>query len=89
VIALKENGANKIYCYCTHPLLVGKAYEYIEEMPLEKLLVTDTIPLKRKFPKIEVLSVGKMLGEAILRIHKEESVSSLFIEPEGGGGNGN
>ncbi len=86
VFALKDGGANKIYCYCTHPVLVGKAYEYIEEMPLEKLLVTDTIPLKKQCRKIEVLSVAKLLGEAILRIHKEESVSSLFIDPEEGGG---
>lgn len=78
-LALKQEGANKIYCYCTHPVLAGNAYQKIEDSTLEKLLVTDTIPIKQKIPKIEVLSVAKLLGEAISRIHKNESVTSLFI----------
>jgi ribose-phosphate pyrophosphokinase len=77
--ALKKMGANKIYCYCTHPVLSGNAYEKIEESVLEKLLVTDTIPVKQETTKIKVLSVAELLGEAILRIHEEKSVSSLFI----------
>jgi ribose-phosphate pyrophosphokinase len=77
--ALKKMGANKIYCYCTHPVLSGNAYEKIEESVLEKLLVTDTIPVKQEISKIKVLSVAELLGETILRIHEEKSVSSLFI----------
>ncbi|MDI6839545.1 MAG: ribose-phosphate pyrophosphokinase [bacterium] len=77
--ALKREGANNIYCYCTHPVLSGTATQKIEESELKKLFVTDTLPLKNNSPKIEVLSIANLLGEAILRIHKETSVSSLFI----------
>lgn len=77
--ALKQEGANKIYCYCTHPIMAGNSYQKIEESVLEKLLVTDTIPIKQQSAKIEVLSVAKLLCETISRIHKNESVTSLFI----------
>jgi ribose-phosphate pyrophosphokinase len=78
-LALKQEGANKIYCYCTHPVLSGDAYQKIEGSTLEKLFVTDTIPLKKQSKRIEVLSVANLLGEAIIRIHKDSSVTSLFI----------
>ncbi|MCK4352582.1 ribose-phosphate pyrophosphokinase [candidate division WOR-3 bacterium] len=77
--ALKAQGANDIYCYCTHPILSGDAVYKIENSELNKLYVTDTIPLKKKADKIEVLSVANLLGEAILRIHQETSISSLFV----------
>jgi ribose-phosphate pyrophosphokinase len=77
--ALKENGALKIYCCCVHPILSGKAKERIEDAPIEKLIVTDTIPVKWDSEKLVVLSVAELLGEAIGRIHDEKSVSSLFI----------
>jgi ribose-phosphate pyrophosphokinase len=76
--ALKKNGALEIYGACTHPILSGKAYERLEESIVSKLIVTDTIPLKRTSPKIEVRSIAKIFAEAILRTHRNESISSLF-----------
>ncbi len=76
---LREKGAKSIEAWCTHPVLSGPAKERIENSPIEKLYVTDTIPLRWNSPKIEVLSVANLLGEAIRRIHEEHSVSSLFI----------
>ncbi|HVN48829.1 MAG TPA: ribose-phosphate pyrophosphokinase [Bacteroidota bacterium] len=76
--ALKDNGALEIYGACTHPILSGKAYERLEESVVSKLIVTDTIPLKRTSPKIEVRSIAKIFAEAILRTHRNESISSLF-----------
>jgi ribose-phosphate pyrophosphokinase len=78
-LALRAEGAEKIYCYCTHPVLSGDAYQKMEDSALEKLVVTDTIPLKKKSSKINVISVDNLLGEAVSRIHKGMSVSSLFI----------
>jgi len=79
-LAIKERGAQEVYACCTHPVLSQGAVEGVEKSPICKLLVTDTIPLKEgvKSKKITVLSVSNLLGEAIGRIHREESVSSLF-----------
>lgn len=80
--ALKEEGAKHIYACTVHPVLSGPALERIEGSPIERLIVTDTIPLKPEAKgsgKIEVLSVANLLGEAIRRIHSEDSVSSLFV----------
>lgn len=79
--ALKEKGALRIFAACTHPILSGKAVERINHSSLEKLIVTNTIPLKNKTDttdKFVVLSVAELFGEAILRINKGLSVSSLF-----------
>lgn len=78
--ALKEKGAKEIFAACTHPTLSGEAIEKIEQSVITKLVVTDTIPLieEKQNDKIEVLSVAKLLGEAIRRVHNEESISSLF-----------
>lgn len=78
---VKKQGANKIYVGATHGVLAGEALERLVEAPIEEVVVTDTIPLReevRKVGKIKVLSVSAMLGEAIKRIHRNESVSSLF-----------
>jgi ribose-phosphate pyrophosphokinase len=78
--ALKEIGANDIVICCTHPVLSGKAIERISEAPIEKFVVTDTIPLgEKRLENMVVLSVSELLGEAIKRIHEERSVSSLFV----------
>ena len=80
--ALKERGAKRVIACCTHPVLSGNAVEKIESSEVEKLIVTDTIPLREeaeKSNKIEVLSVSRLLGETIRRIHSGESVSSLFV----------
>ncbi len=77
--SLKREGAKDIYCYCTHPLLAKDALQKIENSKLKKLLVANTIPLKKSSKKIEILSVSELLGEAISRIHEETSVTSLFV----------
>ncbi|MBN1827318.1 MAG: ribose-phosphate pyrophosphokinase [Candidatus Eisenbacteria bacterium] len=77
---LKEEGARTIYASCTHPVLSGPAVERLEKSEISEVVVSDTIPLRRECAKIRALSVSGLLGEAILRIHREESVSSLFVE---------
>lgn len=79
--ALRENGAKQVLAFCTHPVLSGNAVEKLRDSPIETLVVTNTIPLPegKRHPKLTVLSVAKLLGEAIKRIHQSESVSSLFV----------
>jgi ribose-phosphate pyrophosphokinase len=80
--ALKREGAKRVFAACSHPVLSGKAVERIENSNLEKLIVTNTIPLQGKSKsskKIKTLSVASLFGEAIRRINKGQSVSSLFI----------
>lgn len=80
--ALAENGAKKICASCTHPVLSGPAIERISNSHIEEMVVTNSIPLSengKKCDKITVLSVAPLLGEAIKRIHSDDSVSSLFI----------
>ncbi len=80
--ALADQGAAKIYACATHPVLSGPALDLIMKSPMDQLVVTDTIPLRDKAqdcPKIKVLSVAPLFGEAIRRIHDEDSVSSLFV----------
>ncbi len=82
VEALKREGARKVYAACTHPVLSGQAVEKIENSEMEKLIVTNTIPLNEKAAscqKIVSLSVAPLFGEAIRRINKGHSVSSLFV----------
>jgi ribose-phosphate pyrophosphokinase len=80
--ALKEEGAENVYAYCTHGVLSGRAIDKLIESPLEEVIVTDTIPLRGaavSCKKLKVLSVAPLLAEAIKRIHQDESVSSLFV----------
>jgi ribose-phosphate pyrophosphokinase len=82
VDALLEGGATKVYATCTHPVLSGPAVERIMSSRLEEVVVTNTIPLHteaKKCEKIGVLSVGKLLAQAVQSIHEETSVSVLFI----------
>ncbi|MCX7176169.1 MAG: ribose-phosphate diphosphokinase [Proteobacteria bacterium] len=81
--ALKEQGANKVLAYCTHPVLSGAAIARISESTLDELVVTDTIPLReeaRACKRIRQVSIGGLLAETMLRISNEDSVSSLFME---------
>jgi ribose-phosphate pyrophosphokinase len=81
--ALKEHGADKVYAYCTHPVLSGKAVSRIENSVLDELVVTDTIPLSeaaRQCKRIRQLGTAELLAETIRRISDEDSVSSLFAE---------
>ena len=81
---LKEKGAKDIYVGTTHPVLCGAAIEKLSAAPIKEIAVTDTIPLseeaKSMGDKIKVLSVSKLLGEAIKRIHTNRSISSMFTE---------
>jgi len=78
---MHQHGARQIYLAATHGLLVGGAVERLQEAPIDGLVLTDTIPLTpdKEIPKITVLTVAPMLGEAIKRIHRNESVSRLFV----------
>jgi ribose-phosphate pyrophosphokinase len=78
--ALKDYGALKIMAACTHGLLSGPAYDRIESSPLERLIITDTIPLKRPSESIEVVSVSNLFAKAIRHIYTDRSVSTLFTE---------
>ncbi len=73
-------GARKIYVAATHGVLCGPAVRRLQEAPIDEVVLTDTIPLKeeQKLDKIQVLSVAPLLGEAIKRIHRDESISRLF-----------
>lgn len=78
--ALLAKGAKSVRALCTHPVLSGKAYETIEGSNLLELIVTDTIPLKQKSPKIRVLSTAKLFARAIRNTHEHRSISALFVE---------
>jgi ribose-phosphate pyrophosphokinase len=81
VDSLYKNGAKRVFAVATHPVLSGPAVSRLVESPIEKLWVTDTIPLSeaaKASGKIEVISVAHLLAEAIKRIHGNDSVSSLF-----------
>jgi ribose-phosphate pyrophosphokinase len=80
--ALKAAGATKVLACAVHPVLSGPAIDRIQNAPLDQLIVTNTIPLRgeaQQCKKIVVLSVARLLGQAIRSIHEETSVSSLFV----------
>lgn len=78
--ALMERGAKEIYVCCTHAVLSGPAIQRLEESVIKEVIITNTIPLppEKMTDKIKVLSVAPLLGEAIIRIHEDLSVSKLF-----------
>src|SRR5437762_3933840 len=81
-IALKNNGAARVLACAVHGVLSGPAIERIERSPVDKMIVTNTIPQSKATEacaKIEVLTVARLLGQAIKSIHEETSVSSLFV----------
>ncbi len=78
---VKERGAKKVYVGATHGVFADPSLKRISQADIDEVVVTDTIPLSeeaKKIDKISVLTVSAMLGEAIKRIHRDESVSSLF-----------
>jgi ribose-phosphate pyrophosphokinase len=78
---VKERGAERVYVGATHGVLASQAVDRLEQAPIDEVIVTDTIPLRsraQEMKKTRVLTVSEMLGEAIKRIHRDESVSSLF-----------
>jgi ribose-phosphate pyrophosphokinase len=76
------NGAREVYACATHPILSGPAVQRIEESAIKEMVFTDTISLtpEKRLPKVKVLSVAPLLGEAIRRIHTGQSVGALFDE---------
>lgn len=81
VDSLLKNGAKRVFAVATHPVLSGPAISRLKESPIEKVWVTDSIPLSdaaKACGKFEVVSVAPLLAEAIKRIHGNDSVSSLF-----------
>ncbi len=78
--AIMESGAASVMACATHPVFSGKALERIQASPLSQVLVSDTIPAKDEVTnKIKSLSMARLLGEAVKRIHHGDSISSLFI----------
>jgi len=82
-----DKGARKVYVGATHAVLAGPAAERLRAAPIEQVLVTDTIPVDKAraetIGKLKVLGMAELIGEAIHRIHNDESVSSLFLKDAG------
>jgi ribose-phosphate pyrophosphokinase len=77
-----DGGARRVFACATHGVLSGPAVQRIEESPLEQVVVSNSIapsPETRACKKIRYISIARLLGEAIRRIHNSDSVSSLFV----------
>ena len=80
--AILKKGAKSIHACCSHPVLSGPAMDRIIESKMESLVVTDTIPLNKRAAscdKVKILSIAELVGEAIIRCHEGDSVTSLFV----------
>ena len=79
----KDKGAKSVRVGATHAVLCGPAVERLQEAPIDEIIVTDTVPISpaktEAIGNLKVLSVAELVGEAIHRIHNDESVSSLFL----------
>ena len=82
VKVVKENGARKVYVCVTHAVLVGPAMDRLRDLPIEQIVVTNTLPLtpEKMLPNVKVLSIGPLLGEVISRVHEGRSVGEMFNE---------
>ncbi|TCP64644.1 ribose-phosphate diphosphokinase [Baia soyae] len=78
--AILDKGAKEVFACCTHPVFSGPAISRIREANITEMVVTDTIPLPgdKMLDKTKILSVAPLIGEAIMRVHHEQSVSKLF-----------
>ncbi len=79
--ALKAQGAKRVVAYCTHPVLSGKAIDNLNNSELDELVVTDSIPLReeaKQCDRIRLLTLSRMLAEALRRLSNEESLSAMF-----------
>jgi ribose-phosphate pyrophosphokinase len=80
--ALKDRGARRVLAYAVHPILSGPAIQRIQDSVLEEAIFTDTVPLSpaaQACGKIRILTTENLFGEAIARIHRADSLSSLFV----------
>lgn len=77
---MMEKGAHAVYGCCTHPIFSGPAIERMSKAPFQEIVITNTIPTEedKRLPNMTILSVAPLVGEAILRIHEDLSVSKLF-----------
>lgn len=75
---VKELGAKKVYAMCTHPLLSGNALEKLENSVLDKVVVTDTVPLKRPSDKVEVCTIANLVADVIKSVIDHTSIASHF-----------
>jgi ribose-phosphate pyrophosphokinase len=80
--ALVRRGVREVYACCTHAILSPPAIPRLQRSPIQQLVVTDSIPVppEKRIPKVKILSVSGLLGEAIERIHGDQSVSELFSQ---------
>jgi ribose-phosphate pyrophosphokinase len=79
--ALKEQGAKAVVAYCTHPVLSGRALENLKDSALDELVVTDSIPVPVAIMdtgRVRIITIAKLLGEALRRVSNEESISAMF-----------
>lgn len=76
---MMKSGAKSVIALVTHPVLSGPAYQRVENSALEKLVVTDSIPLKRTSDKIEVISIASIFAKIIKKVHRDESISSTYL----------
>ena len=80
----KQEGAERILCGATHGILCGPAVERLAAAPIDEVTVTNSIPVPEAtlaaLPKLKILSVAELMGEAIHRIHNDQSVSGLFLK---------
>ncbi len=77
---MMQKGANEVFVCCTHPVFSGPALERMARAPFREIVVTNTIPVlgEKSLPNLTVLSIAPLIGEALLRIHEDLSVSKLF-----------
>jgi ribose-phosphate pyrophosphokinase len=76
--ALQEKGARSVKVICTHPVLSGSAYEKIESSFISEMIVTDTLPIKDRSPKIKILSSAQLFAKAIVTVHDHGSIAALY-----------
>jgi ribose-phosphate pyrophosphokinase len=80
----RKNNAKKIYVCATHGILCGPAVERLRELPIEQIVISDSIPLPKekrdKLSNINVISIGSLMADAIKRIHEDQSISAIFTD---------
>ena len=74
-----ERGALSVRAICTHPIMSGSAFERLENSNLQELIVTDSIPMSQKNPKLKVLTCANLFAEVMTSVHQNESISSKFL----------
>ncbi len=75
---MMDKGANSVRAVCTHPVFSGKAYDRVANSVFEEVIVSDTIPMKKKCPKVTVLTASRLFADVIQRVHNHESISSHY-----------